>query len=111
MPLRLVGVREKMIVVYDLAVQFDDAGLAEAADTAAAQIGYLDAGGLDTLQQAAVRRDMHGQFRPREEYVEGIADGRCALNCSQWMWLSDHPQLCAVPITRLMSPAGPQTYT
>src|SRR5882762_10098557 len=67
-----------MIVVHELAIEFQHPCMAKAADAAAAQIGYLHAGSFDAFEQALIVRYVHADLRTGEEYLEGVADRRRA---------------------------------
>jgi hypothetical protein len=94
--------------MQQLAVDFEHAGLAEAADAAAAQIRHLDPGA-----SIASSRLCSGctctDFLARARYTSNASPTGGALNCSQWMWLFGQPPARAVSMTRLIMPAGPQT--
>jgi len=45
--------------VHEFAIEGDDLGAAETADTAAAQIGRIHAGRLDGFEQALIRLHVH----------------------------------------------------
>src|ERR1700733_5966359 len=69
-----------MIVVNELAIELEHVGPAEAADTAAAQVGNLHARGLDRLEEALVWNNMYVYTGLRQVHVERLAGrGRTEL--------------------------------
>ena len=64
-----------MVVVEELAFELQHIGAAEAADTAAAQVGDFHARGLDRFQQTLVGHDVHVDVGFCQVHVEGFTDG------------------------------------
>src|SRR6266540_1409287 len=70
---------QPMVVVDEFAVMRDDVGFALAADAAAAEIGRIDASGLDRLEQALLLVDTDRPAADGQRHVErrsGLGSGK-----------------------------------
>ena len=99
--------RQPVVVVQERAVAGDDVGLALAADAAAAEIGRIDAGRLDRLEQALLLADADLLAADGERHVEGQAGLRRG-EMLEMHGLVGQPSAAARSRTQSIMPAGPQ---
>ena len=108
----LLRVRQKVIVVHELAVELEHVGSGRSrrrrrgTDRAPRRRPpRCSPAGSDRAARA--RRDSAARRNTSKASPTGGA-----LNCSQWMWLSGQPQRArGVDHDELIIPAGPHTYT